>query len=580
MEESLLSYGQNDVTTIMPPPQLLVPPRHLSHPSTINSDSTVTEPLGLGSTTAPFLQSLGSFAIRRIDAYIVNRRLFDIQARFPHTDQESVPDDDYDSLIEVSRPDLSYDASSQRRALRLLSLQIKHRHVRQLIRRLLGTWQQEWREDLNELQMLLKELGRECFKPFGKSPHPEQELLSRRAFLDFCLQLCQVEIKVFDLVKEIVPHLVPVYNEHPLTSLCSEPTSGAPLSVLLYRYSPHLRNQLWHRLGPDYIEERLSSIQSYLKCVVPSPQYNEIVDACFDILQFCSSCNQNEFAGQAIDCFLLIITSIDKGVWWDTLFSVLAENVLREDLSNIVDLLLSNSTQIQLLYSSSSFLRISASSAQSAGVNIQQSFLSLILRTLSQGQRESFKRTLLGTNFGSLFLCYISQYIRPRISPETIRHSYQTVRAVLSMIAGESSLYYFPRNDPVLQTYKQTWVEVVEILGRNPVKYLPIIPAGPIMPVQTSHELHGAYRIPPSTSLATMMETKQSSTRVKSKLFEQTAKKVHEQQEFLRVASKLGLLSFPDSESQLDELPKDKKSYKQRKREGELIRVADQLGLI
>ncbi|KAJ3763133.1 hypothetical protein EV360DRAFT_66519 [Lentinula raphanica] len=545
MEESLLSYGQNDVTSIMPPPQLLVPPRHLSHPSTINSDSTVTEPLGLGSTTAPFFQSLGSFAIRRIDAYIVNRRLFDIQARFPHTDQESVPDDDYDSLIEVSRPDLSYDASSQRRALRLLSLQIKHRHVRQLIRRLLGTWQQEWHEDLNELQMLLKELGREWYI----SNPLENPLIQNR---NYCLDLCQVEIRVFVLVKEIVPHLVPVYNEHPLTSLC----------------------------------KRLSSIQSYLKCVVPSPQYNEIVDACFDILQFCS-CNQNEFAGQAIDCFLLIITSIDKGVWWDTLFSVLAENVLREDLSNIVDLLLSNSlsahrflsTQIQLLYSSSSFLRISASSAQSAGVNIQQSFLRLILRTLSQGQR-SFKKTLLGTNFGSLFLCYISQYIRPRISPETIRYSYQTVRAVLGMIAGESSLYYFPRNDPVLQTYKQTWVEVVEILGRNPVKYLPIIPAARPMPVPTSHELPGAYRIPPSTSLATMMETKQSSTTVKSKLFEQTAKNVHEQQEFLRVASRLGLLSFPDSESQLDELPKDKKSYKQRKREGELIRVADQLGLI
>ncbi|KAJ3783126.1 hypothetical protein GGU10DRAFT_405456 [Lentinula aff. detonsa] len=473
----------------MPSPwTLLTTSRYPSYTSSttgsLSEGTTASEPVGLGSTSAHFFQHLGSFAVRRVDAHIVNRRLLDIQTRFPHTNGESVPDDDYDILIEVSR------------ALRLLSLQIRHGHVGQFIRQLLIIWQREWHRNADELQMLLKGLGNECSKmdkTIAKhASNSNQAQLPGRAFLDFCLQFCQVEPEAFVLVKDLMHQFIPIYNSHPLTILCCEPNLGTPLSVLSYRHSPRLRYQTWNRLGPEFVQRRLTSIKSYLQIAEPllrEPPRSEIFDACFDILEFSRSRGSDGLSIQAIDCFVRIITSDIKGVWWDTLSDVLVENT-HKDISDIVDLMLNDSE-------------------------------------------------------------------------------------ILRAIAGEHSVYHFPRDD-MLRTQKQTWEKVVDIFGQRPEVYMPQAVRSPRF--MASHELRESPYLASTTFLSIMDSTEEKSNR----LSEQIAKSAHDHEDFLRVATKLGLLSemsFPDSAWKLDDSPEDF-SFRQRKRESDFVRVAGQFGLI
>ncbi|KAJ3725546.1 hypothetical protein DFJ43DRAFT_1089054 [Lentinula guzmanii] len=563
----------------MPSPwTLLTTSRYPSYTSSttgsLSEGTTASEPVGLGSTSAHFFQHLGSFAVRRVDAHIVNRRLLDIQTRFPHTNGESVPDDDYDTLIEVSRPGLSYDGSCLRRALRLLSLQIRHGHVGQFIRQLLIIWQREWHRNADELQMLLKELGNECSKMdktiAKRASNSNQAQLPGRAFLDFCLQFCQVEPEAFVLVKDLMHQFIPIYNSHPLTILCREPNLGTPLSVLSYRHSPRLRYQTWNRLGPEFIQRRLTSIKSYLQIAEPllrEPPRSEIFDACFDILEFSRSRSSDGLSIQAIDCFVRIITSGIEGVWWDTLSDVLVENT-HKDISDIVDLMLNDSPQIQNYFSSS--LRRTLTTLQSNDKSIQHCFINLILHTISGNS--SFKKTLSNTAFCSLFLSHTFQYLHPPISTKTVWHSYQTVREILRAIAGENSVYHFPR-DAMLRTQKQTWEKVVDIFGQRPEVYMPV--RSPRF--MASHELRQSPYLASTTFLSIMESTEEKSNRS-----EQIAKSAHDHEDFLRVATKLGLLSemsFPDSAWKLDDSPEDF-SFRQRKRESDFVRVAGQLGLM
>ncbi|KAJ3984591.1 hypothetical protein F5890DRAFT_1289993 [Lentinula detonsa] len=232
------------------------------------------------------------------------------------------------------------------------------------------------------------------------------------------------------------------------------------------------------------------------------------------------------------------------------------------------------SPQIRNYFSSSlrgTLTTTTTSTSQSIDTSIQHCFIKLILHTISGNS--SFEKTLSNTAFCSLFLSHTFQYLHPPISTKTIWHSYQTVREILRAIAGENSVYHFPR-DAMLRTQKQTWEKVVDIFGQHPEVYMPV--SSPRF--MASHELRESPYLASTTFLSIMDSTEEKSNR----LSEQIAKSAHDHEDFLRVATKLGLLSemsFPDSAWKLDDSPEDF-SFRQRKRESDFVRVAGQFGLI
>ncbi|KAJ3867298.1 hypothetical protein EV359DRAFT_78704 [Lentinula novae-zelandiae] len=574
----------------MPSPRPLLTSCHISYTdsSATSEDTTVSQPAGLGSTTAHFFHSLGSFAVRRIDAHIVNRRLLDIQTRFPHRNHESVPDDDYNVLIEVSRPGMSYDGFSRHRALQVLSLQIGREQVAQLTRQLLITWQQEWNKISGELTMLLRELWKEClssgskiYTGFGKyTSHSEQTLPHpERSFLNFCLQLCHVEPGVFVSVMDIGFNACLCQSYHIGTLLICVGKRGiiwAPASFKRGSHQSPLKLIYLENHAMKYSMPALTSLGSLVDCLLIGVIYS----------------SNDDLSILAIDCLVRIIKS-GKGLWWVTLSDVLAENTY-QDLSDVVDLMLNDSPGPQYWeYSSSLPLGQTPTifpQSPASGFSIQDCFINLILHSIASDS--SFKDTLLNTAFCSLFLRHISQHLHPPISMRMdIDHSQsrQTIEELLSAIAGGNSLYHLSGN--TMPRVRKIWEKVLCIFGQCPEVYMPVKPAwsmvsherchiscSPEAKSQPSRLIQSPSFVPSQlTSEQLRLEAERKSNQTK-----QSARR----EDFLRIASSLGLLpemSHTDSilkAGSKAEVPRSLRVFQPRKRESDFFHVAGELGLM
>ncbi|KAJ3807293.1 hypothetical protein F5876DRAFT_79846 [Lentinula aff. lateritia] len=590
----------------MPSPRPLLTSCHISYTnsSATSEGTTVSQPAGLGSTTAHFFHSLGSFAVRRIDAHIVNRRLLDIQTRFPHRNHEFVPDDDYNVLIEVSRPGMSYDGFSRHRALQVLSLQIGREQVAQLTRRLLMTWQQEWHQVSDELTMLLRELWKECSSPgskmyigFGKyTSHPEQTLPHlERSFLDFCLQLCQVEPGVFASVMDIGFNACLCQSYHIGTLLICVGKRGiiwAPASFKRGSHQSPLKLIYLENHAMKYSMPALTSLGSLVDCLLTGVIYS----------------SNDDLSILAIDCLVQIIKS-GEGSWWDTLSDVLAENTYR-DLSDVVDLMLNDSyvhTNLEKPcvhirdapspqhreYSSSLSLGQTPtifSQSPTSGFSIQDCFINLILHIIASNP--SFKDTLVNTAFFSLFLRHISQHLHPPISTTMdidFSQSRQTVQELLSAIAGGNSLYHFSGN--TMPRVRKRWEKVLRIFGQCPEVYMPVKPAWSMVsheqchiscPPKAKSQPSRLIQFPSSVASQSASDQSRLEAERKSNQTKQSARR----EDFLRIASSLGLLpemSHTDSilkEGLKAEVPRSSRAFQQRKRESDFFHVAGELGLM
>ncbi|KAJ3876836.1 hypothetical protein F5051DRAFT_22789 [Lentinula edodes] len=414
-------------------------------------------------------------------------------------------------------------------------------------------------------------------------PHPE------RSFLNFCLQLCQVEPGVFASVMDIVWRIGPICSSHPLTNLCREFRLGLqcmPLSILSYRYSPHMRREAWNYLGPGFIQKRLTSLT--LEINLPRESRNEIFDACFDILGFSSS--NDDLSILAIDCLVRIIKS-GKGLWWETLSDVLAENTY-QDLSDVVDLMLNDSPQYREYSSSLSLGQTPTIFPQSpaSGFSIQDCFINLILHSIASNP--SFKNTLLNTPFCSLFLRHISRHLHPPISMRMdidLSQSRQTVEQLLSAIAGGNSLYHFSGN--TMPRVRKIWEKVLCIFGQCPEVYMPVKPAWFMVSHERCHissspeaKSQPSRLIQSPSSVPSQLTSEQS--RLEAERKSNQTKQSARREDFLRIASSLGLLpemSHTDSilkECSKAEVPRSSRAFQPRKRESDFFHVAGELGLM
>ncbi|KAJ4472592.1 hypothetical protein C8J55DRAFT_520490 [Lentinula edodes] len=292
----------------------------------------------------------------------------------------------------------------------------------------------------------------------------------------------------------------------------------------------------------------------------------------------------------AIDCLVRIIKS-GKGLWWETLSDVLAENTY-QDLSDVVDLMLNDSPQYREYSSSLSLGQTPTIFPQSpaSGFSIQDCFINLILHSIASNP--SFKNTLLNTPFCSLFLRHISRHLHPPISMRMdidLSQSRQTVEQLLSAIAGGNSLYHFSGN--TMPRVRKIWEKVLCIFGQCPEVYMPVKPAwfmvsherchiscSPEVKSQPSRLIQSPSSVPSQlTSEQSRLEAERKSNQTK-----QSARR----EDFLRIASSLGLLpemSHTDSilkEGSRAEVPRSSRAFQPRKRESDFFHVASELGLM
>ncbi|KAL0581068.1 Rho GTPase activating protein [Marasmius crinis-equi] len=287
---------------------------------------------GPGSLSARYIYALGKLTLDGYEQIVILRRLLVIRKRFPHRDEDDVPLQMYENLLELSRPGL-YSKKLRKQALKLVMMQIATRQTGYLLRSLI-------RWPLKEIDKVISEFMR-CLPTTGPKRDDEYESVARaylRAaheleqtpatpFLDFLLQLGQINRDQMELVFTLVPSCLNSktleQHHHPLIQLLQQRNSGMSpkaVSLLTMKYSTQLRSKAWKAVELECRERRLRQM-SRKKDNFGSRDV-ELFDTCVDGIDF--ACGDGPLQDLAWTVITEIINLPDHSRAWKILADALA----------------------------------------------------------------------------------------------------------------------------------------------------------------------------------------------------------------------------------------------------------------